>query len=86
MTKGTMTREQAIQAMGAELVNMLDSVNCAPTGRLQTDGDDRVEYSASISDNGDAVLTAYYYQSAADLEGVEDLSDLEWTIAGYDLT
>jgi hypothetical protein len=90
MTKGKMTREQAIQVVGAELVNMLDSVDCEPTNSLPTDGDDSVEYAASVGTGNDEyghmTLTAYYYQSPEDLEDVEDLSNLEWTVAGYDLT
>lgn len=89
-SKGTLTREQAIQAIGIGLVEKLDSVNCEPTGRLQTDGDDSVEYSASVETGNDEyghmTLTAYYYQSPADLAGVEDLSNLQWTVAGYELT
>ena len=89
-TKGNLTREQAIQAVGSELVNKLDGINCEPTNRLQTDGDESVEFSASVEtgneEYGRMTLTAYYYQSPKDLDGVEDLSNLEWTVAGYELT
>lgn len=88
-TKGTLTREQAIQAVGAELVEKLDSVNCDFTGRQQTDGDDTVEFSASIqvpeNDERYTTLIAYYYQPSQDIEDVEDLSNLRWTVAGYEL-
>lgn len=88
-TKGTMTREQAIQAVGVELVDKLDATTCDYTNRVQTDGDDSVEFSASIQtgseEYGRMTLTAYYYQSPQDLEGVEDLSDLKWTVEGYEL-
>jgi len=89
-TKGTLTREQAIQAVGIDLVSKLDSINCEPTNRVQTDGDDSVEYSSSVEtgneEYGQMTLTAYYYQSPEDLKGVEDLSGLTWTVAGYELT
>lgn len=89
-TKGTLTREQAIQAVGAALVDKLDAASCDYTGRVQTDGDDSVEFSASVStgdeEHGRMTLTAYYYQSPSDLEGVQDLSDLKWTVSGYELT
>jgi hypothetical protein len=89
-SKGTLTREQAIQAVGIELVNKVDGMNCEPTNRVQTDGDNSVEYSASVETGNDEyghmTLTAYYYQSPADLDGVEDLSNLEWTVASYGLT
>lgn len=88
-TKGTMTREQAIQAVGVELVDKLDAANCDFTGRVQTDGDDSVEFAASVEtcdeEYGRMTLTAYYYQSPQALEGVEDLSSLNWTVAGYEL-
>lgn len=89
-TKGTLTREQAIQAVGIELVDRVESVNCEPSSRLQTDGDERVEFVAQINAGEDVdgfqrVLKAYYYQSPQALEGVEDLSDIEWTIAGYEV-
>lgn len=87
-TKGTLTREQAIQSVGVELVGKLDAANCDFTGRVQTDGDDSVEFAASVATGGDEheTLTAYYYQSPQDLEGVEDLGNLQWTAAGYELT
>ena len=88
MTKGTMTREQAIAECGSGIVEMLDKENCDFTNRLQTDGDDRVEFSASIrlpKDHEYYSLIAYYYQESEDLQGVNDLSDLDWKVAGYEL-
>jgi hypothetical protein len=88
-TKGTLSREQAIHAIGIELVDKVDAANCEPTNRVQTDGDDGVEFAASVEtgdgEYGRMSLTAYYYQSAADLRGVPDLSNLNWTVAGYEL-
>jgi hypothetical protein len=89
-TKGILTRERAIQEVGIELMNKLDHISCEPSGRLQTDGDDTVEYVAQISAGEDAdgfprTLRAYYYPSRQSLEGVEDLSDIKWTIDGYEI-
>lgn len=84
------SREQAVQAVGAELVDKVDTANCDFTNRVQTDGDDSVEFSASVEtgdgEHGRMTLTVYYYQSRSDLDGVEDLSNLEWIVAGYKLT
>lgn len=88
-TKGKLTREQVVAMVGSEAVDKADAKNCDFTNRLQTDGDDRVEFSASVpcedKDGYESTLTAYYYQCAADLVGVEDLSDLTWTITGYEV-
>lgn len=88
-TKGNLTREQAISAVGTAAVDKVDRENCDFTNRLQTDGDDRVEFSASVFcedvDGYECSLRAYYYQDADDLVGVEDLSDLEWDISGYEI-
>lgn len=84
-----LTREQAVHAVGTEVVDKLDGLNCEPTNRLQKDGDDSVEYSASLDigeEYGRMTLTAYYYQSCSDLARFEDLSNLEWVVAHYELT
>jgi hypothetical protein len=89
MTKGQLTREQAIKQAGLKNVVRLDYENCEYTGRVQTDGDDSVEFSASIlfrdDDDLQCTLIAYYYQQDEDLEGVEDLSMLDWEIEGYEI-
>lgn len=88
MQHAKMTREQAIAACGSEVVKKLDSENCDYTGRLQTDGDTSVEFSASVklpNEHEYSYLVAYYYQSKEALESMEDLSSLDWTIAGYEL-
>ena len=90
MRKGNLTREQAIGIAGIDAVEALDRENCDYTNRVQTDGDTSVEFSASVDyhdrayDCG-AVLTAYYYQEQEDLDGVEDLSLLNWIIEGYEV-
>lgn len=88
MKHGKMTREQAIAAVGEEAINKLDYVNCEPTSRCNTDGDDTIEYSASIK-VGDQIVTAYYYttpeqeQIIADHDG--DGSAIDWEINGYEI-
>lgn len=88
---GNMTREQAIEAVGLQLVERLDSEDCDFTGRLQTDGDDSIEFSASIAlpeDREDFYthLFAFYYQSPEAIEAAgEDLSNCDWKISGYEI-
>lgn len=83
-----LTREQAVAQVGSEAVDKVDAENCDFTNRLLPDNS-RVEFSASVpcedKDGYECTLLAYYYQDADDLVGVEDLSDLTWTIAGYEV-
>lgn len=88
MRKGTLTREEAIQQAGIAAVAAVEALDCDYTNRVQTDGDDAVEFAASVpfGETKEAyphTLIAYYYQDPADLEDCDDLSSLDWTIAGY---
>ena len=89
MRKGNLSREQAIEMAGLELVKKVESTNCDFTNRIQTDGDTAVEFSASINfidqDGCHRTLTAYYYQDPADLDAVDDLGSLDWEINGYEI-
>jgi len=88
MRKGDLTREQAIERAGLELVEKVEGLNCDFTGRLQTDGDKAVEFSAGTNfidqDGYNRVLTAYYYQDPEDLDE-NDFDDLDWEISGYEI-
>lgn len=89
-TKSNLTREQAVAQVGETAVIYAESANCEPTGRLQTDGDDRVEFSASVrcedASGDDVVLTVYYYptQEQLDIAG-DDLGNVKWVIDGYEV-
>ncbi len=89
MQKGNLTRKAAVAMVGAAAVAKVENENCDYTNRVQTDGDTAVEFSASVKckdQNGvDCVLVAYYYQDVDDLDGLEDLSGLDWEIAGYEV-
>lgn len=91
MRKGDLTRAQVIEIVGLELVEELERENCDFTNRLQTDGDDAVEFSASVvfvdNEGNNRTLTAYYYQDPEDLEELEDgdLGSLNWEIEGYEI-
>lgn len=86
MRKGELTREQAIELAGIEIVNKLDYENCDYTNRVQTDGDTDVEFSASIrfidQEGTQRTLTAYYYQNQGTLDET-DFDNLDWEINGY---
>lgn len=88
--KGTMTREEAVALVGEKAVLAAESKNCEPTGRLQTDGDDSVEFSASVDCNDaegcSCVITVYYYPTQEQLDNAgDDLSNVAWVIAGYEV-
>jgi hypothetical protein len=85
-----MTREQVIAIFGTALVVELDKENCDFTGRLQTDGDTSVEFSANLrgtaaDDGEERTLTAYYYQDKKAIAYVDDLDQLDWNIEGYEV-
>lgn len=97
MTKGTLTREQAIEIVGEDAVNCVESDNCEPTNRVGYNGacqDDaltewRASKDATDMDGEDVVLSVYYYttheddQRMADADG--DGSAIDWDIAGYEV-
>jgi hypothetical protein len=89
-TKGNLTRDQAIAQVGEKAVLGVESKNCEPTGRLQTDGDGTVEFSASVACNdaegSPVVITAYYYPTQEQLDDAgDDLSNVGWVIDGYEV-
>ena len=83
-----MTREEAIKAVGLELVEQAEHENCECTCRL-TDGtewDGYTEFSASsdYNENMDRVVV-YYYQKTEDVSNTEDLGSLDWEIDHYEI-
>ena len=93
-SKGKLTREQAVALVGEIAVAHVERLPCEATSRLQTDGDDRVEFAACVktkdADGNPCYLSAYYYIAREDLDACDargargaDLSDLDWIIAGY---
>jgi hypothetical protein len=90
MRKGNLTREEVIELVGLALVEKLEAEECDFTNRLQTDGDEAVEFAASVnftdSDGMPRALTAYYYQDQDDIdEAGDDLGGLNWEINGYEI-
>ena len=93
MRHGQLTRAEAVEIAGEDMISALDKADCDYTGRLQTDGDDSVEFSASVSgtarDGESITVIAYYDQDPSDLtddygEGV-DHSLLDWVVYGYEV-
>ncbi|HZR79690.1 MAG TPA: hypothetical protein VFD92_01235 [Candidatus Binatia bacterium] len=70
-TKGPLTREAAIDIVGREAVEAVEAAAFEPTDRVQTDGDTRLEFAASIDcvarDGRPVRLRAYAYQQRADV-------------------
>ncbi len=90
MRKGDLTREQAIRAAGLAKVEELEALNCDFTNRLQTDGDEAIEFAATVDfvdvEGTQRALTAYYYQYQEDLDrAADDLGRLDWDIEGYEV-
>lgn len=90
MKKGEMNREQVIEMVGIESVVAVEKENCDFTNRVQCDGDESVEFSASVKavdKNGDdCQLIAYYYQSPEAIKAADgDLGSCDWEINGYEL-
>lgn len=88
-TKGEMTREQAVAMVGEVAVDKVERENCDFTNRVQCDGDTRTEFAASVRcedrEGNKVTLVAYYYQEQADVDAVENLDELNWEIAGYEV-
>ena len=93
MKKGIFTREQAINIVGEDHVAKLDFGRCDFTNRVgfngSPDDDYEVEFAASMSckdkEGRQVTLIVYYYQYAEDVDSVENLDELPWAIAGYDI-
>lgn len=90
MKHGTISRKEAIEIVGLEMVEKVDKENCDFTNRIQTDGDTSVEFSSSVQGedlNGDdCTLVAYYYQDQDDIdEAGDDLGNLDWEVEGYEI-
>jgi hypothetical protein len=75
----TLTRKQAIAQCGLEAVNRVESASSDFSHR---ELEDTIEFTASVS-CGDDTLTAYYYQDRRDVDAVENLDDLSWTVMHY---
>ena len=89
MRKGKMTRDQAVAICGESVVDQVESKNCDFTGALMDAGDTAVEFAASVefedAEGYDKVLTVYYYQEQESVDEVDDLDQLNWEIAGYEI-
>lgn len=88
--KGTLTRSQVVSAVGEDAVKRVEAENCDFTNRLQCDGDERVEFSATVgatdAEGNSVRLVAFYYQTQAALAAAgDDLSSCDWTVEGYDV-
>lgn len=94
MKKGNLTREQAIELVGIKAVEAAEAKGCEPTNRVgyngAMQGDDLIEWSsgASCEDKAgsECSVIAYYYTSQEEVDAAgDDLSNVDWVIAGYEV-
>lgn len=94
MQKGNLTRAEAVAIVGESAVYRAEAQNCEPTNRVgyngACQGDDLIEWSGSASaedkDGTACTVTAYYYTSQEEIDAAgDDLSNVGWTIAGYEV-
>lgn len=80
----TLTKEEAIEIAGIEIIEAVEEVNCELIGTDEHGW--RAVFTAHI-ENETHRVTAYYYQDSdtVGIDGVEDLSDLEWEIDHYEV-
>ena len=81
-----LTREQAISEVGLKFVEQVESALCDFSNRVTNDGS--VEFCATVKagvdeDGFSRTITAVYFQDADAVDGVEDLSDLQWVVDHY---
>ena len=81
-TKGNLTRAQAVEIVGEAAVKAVEAKSCDFTNRVMDDG--MVEFSSSVTTE-EGVLTAYYYQTQADVDAADGLDALDWEIEGYEI-
>ena len=93
-TKGSLTRDQAVAIVGEAAVAKAEAANCEPTNRVgyngAVQGDDLIEWSASASaedkDGTECAVIVYYYTTQAEVDAAgDDLSNVDWKIAGYEV-
>lgn len=94
MQKGNLTREQAVSIVGEAAVLKAESSNCEPTGRVgyngACQGDDLIEWEGSVAaedkDGTECIVAVYYYTTQEEIdEAGDDLSNVDWVIAGYEV-
>ena len=83
-----MTRQEAIEMFGIQIVEQAESDNCDFTNRV-TDGTGWQGYTEFVGKSSDCnadgdYCYAYYYQKSEDVDSVEDLGILDWEIDHYD--
>jgi hypothetical protein len=96
-TKGNLSREDAVAAIGEDAVNAAESANCEPTGRVGYNGacqdNDLCEWFASApgtDKNGvECSVIVYYYTTNEQDETMAaqdgDGSAIDWVIEGYEI-
>ena len=83
----TLNRLQAIAIVGEKSVSAVENLPCDFTRRVTNDG--TTEFSASTwakdQDGDDVRIIAYYFQDSTDVSVCENLDELNWEIAYYEV-
>lgn len=93
-TTNQLTREQAIEIVGAEAVKKVEAEGCEPTGRVgyngACQGDELTEWAAGVAttdkDGIPVRLVAYYYTSNEEDDDIADAGTgdvIDWEISHY---
>jgi hypothetical protein len=83
-----MTKQEAIDLVGKELVKRVNDMDCDFSGRQQANGSDEFVAHLSIPDGLDSqflTISAYYYQDADAVKAAENLDDLKWSVHHYEV-
>jgi hypothetical protein len=88
-----LTREQAIELVGEQVVDLLSQQNCEPTGRAYPGDEDETEWSSALyvkdEEGTTRLLTAFYYTTNEEdaqmitYDGSFDGSLITWEISHY---
>ena len=86
MKMNKLNRDQAVTEVGLKFVEQVESAPCDFSIRVTNDGS--VEFCATVKagvdeDGFSRTITAVYFQDADAVDGVEDISDLQWVVDHY---
>lgn len=84
-----LSRQEAIEIAGIELVEQVENMSCEATSRLiypsfEPEHVGMQEFCATAKNNC-AKVTAYYFQKDEDMEDCNDWSMLDWKIEYYEV-
>lgn len=86
MSGKLISRDDAIQIFGTDVIRELDSIDCDCTNNVHDSTHEFHAYLKALDKDGiERQVIAVYFQSKDDVEKVEYLDQLDWKIAGYNI-